>query len=136
LSISYSTSDLGTTTLEAALKDEDASQFVFWSFERDTTGLGLTTSYVRGDNPGIISGRTITGSNNNWYAEAHLQAQVKFHGAGENGGNLTDVFRIYEQDVFLENEVTNSYTWRFADRGTIADDVAVSTSAASPTDAS
>lgn len=122
-----------TLTYEPAPSLQNDQQFIFWTFDRDSEGTpGITTTYEDASNPWDTN-RTLTGSNK-WWAEAHLQAKVTFNAVpGET--TPTFVFRVYEQEVFLSDAVTNTYEWHYSDAHD-GNPSTTSNSAASPTNES
>lgn len=120
-----------TYTPDASLQDEQL--FIFWTFDRDSGSSISGTTYESSNNPWDTD-RTISGSNE-WWAEAHVQAKVTFHGV-PNQEEPTYVYRVYQQKVFLNETVINTYTWHYADEHSGSNPTTTSESAASPTDKS
>ena len=122
-----------TLTYEPDPSLQNDQQFIFWTFDRDSEGTpGITTTYEDASNPWDTN-RTLTGSNK-WWAEAHVQAKVTFNAVpGET--TPTFVLRVYEQEVFLSDAVTNTYEWHYSDAHD-GNPSTTSNSAASPTNES
>lgn len=93
----------------------DEKQFVFWTFDHNRTASGTEYlhKYESKDNPWKDPNSLVYYGS--WWAEAHLQAKVLFYSAQSASGGVEDIstYRTYEQPVFLEEEITNSYTWHY-----------------------
>lgn len=98
--------------LNLELGNQEKSRFIFWTLDRNSTSGALGNTFESREQTWEPD-RSITGAS--WWAEAHLQAKVLFYSAQSASGGVEDIstYRTYKQRVFLEEEITNSYTWHY-----------------------
>lgn len=113
----YSVTGGGNENVLEAVIDPDDCNFIFWSFERDDHN---DRSTFLSDKNRATFYRTFDKSHE-WIGIAHLQARVTFHGAQSADKPDTTVFRRYENPVFRENDLTNTYQWYYDGNETITE---------------